>query len=109
MQGLQLSLDGPGGTILDILRADAAMHTWLVVMAILLGGRADPEQIRRANARADLDHDRLVRAGCAPARLQGRAPVRLDRSDIGRMKISRALIWAFQVALVLLCLALSLK
>jgi len=38
MQGLQLSLDGPGGTILDILRADAAMHTWLVVMAILLGG-----------------------------------------------------------------------
>ena len=35
--------------------------------------------------------------------------MRLDRSDIGRMKISRALIWAFQVALVLLCLALSLK
>ena len=39
----------------------------------------------------------------------GRAPVRLDRDDIGRMKISRALIWAFRVALVLLWLALSLK
>jgi hypothetical protein len=35
--------------------------------------------------------------------------VRLDRDDIGRMKISRALIWAFRVALVLLWLALSLK
>ena len=35
--------------------------------------------------------------------------MRLDRSDIGRMKINRTLIWAFQVALVLLCLALSLK
>ena len=35
--------------------------------------------------------------------------MRLDRDDIGRMKISRALIWAFQVALVLLWLALSLK
>jgi hypothetical protein len=35
--------------------------------------------------------------------------VKLDRDDIGRMKISRALIWAFRVALVLLWLALSLK
>jgi hypothetical protein len=35
--------------------------------------------------------------------------VRLDRDDIGRMNISRALIWAFRVALVLLWLALSLK
>jgi hypothetical protein len=35
--------------------------------------------------------------------------VRLDRDDIGRMKISRPLIWAFRVALVLLWLALSLK
>ena len=35
--------------------------------------------------------------------------MRLDRDDIGRMKISRALIWAFRVALVLLWLALSLK
>jgi hypothetical protein len=35
--------------------------------------------------------------------------VRLDRDDIGRMKISRALIWAFRVALVLLWLALSFK
>ena len=35
--------------------------------------------------------------------------MRLDRDDIGRMKISRALIWAFRVARVLLWLALSLK
>jgi hypothetical protein len=35
--------------------------------------------------------------------------VRLDRDDIGRMKISRALIWAFRVALILLWLALLLK
>ena len=35
--------------------------------------------------------------------------MRLDRDDIGRMKISRALIWAFRVALVLLWLALSFK
>ena len=27
----------PGGTILDILRADEAMNTWLVVVIILLG------------------------------------------------------------------------
>jgi hypothetical protein len=35
--------------------------------------------------------------------------VRLDRNDIGRMKISRPLIWALQVALVLLWLTGVLK
>ena len=35
--------------------------------------------------------------------------MRLDRDDIGRMKISRTPIWAFRLALVLLWLALSLK
>ena len=35
--------------------------------------------------------------------------MRLDRNDIGRMKISRPLIWALQVALVLLWLALKLE
>jgi hypothetical protein len=35
--------------------------------------------------------------------------VRLDRNDIGRMKISRPLIWAFRLALVLLWLAGALK
>ena len=35
--------------------------------------------------------------------------MRLDRDDIGRMKISRTLMWAFRLALVLLWLALSLK
>ena len=35
--------------------------------------------------------------------------MRLDRDDIGRMKISRPLIWAFRVALVLLWLALWLE
>jgi hypothetical protein len=33
--------------------------------------------------------------------------VRLDRNDIVRMKISRTLIWVFEVALVLLWLALA--
>jgi hypothetical protein len=35
---------------------------------------------------------------CVAASLQGRAPVRLDRNDIGRMKIGRTLIWAFRLA-----------
>ena len=35
--------------------------------------------------------------------------MRLDRDDIGRMKIGRPLIWAFRVALVLLWLALWLE
>jgi hypothetical protein len=35
--------------------------------------------------------------------------VRLDRDDIGRMKISRTLIWAFRLALLLLWLAFELK
>ena len=34
--------------------------------------------------------------------------MRLDRDDIGRMKISCTLIWAFRLAPVLLWLALSL-
>ena len=39
-KGCNYLLTGPGATILEILRADAAMHTWFVVMAILLGGCA---------------------------------------------------------------------
>ena len=35
--------------------------------------------------------------------------MRLDRDDIGRMKISRTLIWAFRLALLLLWLAFELK
>jgi len=35
--------------------------------------------------------------------------VTLNRNDIGRMKISRSLIWALRVAVVLLWLALRLK
>jgi len=35
--------------------------------------------------------------------------VRLDRNDIGRMQISRTLIWAFRLALALLWLAGALK
>ena len=35
--------------------------------------------------------------------------MRLDRDDIGRMKISRTLIWAFRLALVLLWLAAKLE
>ena len=34
---LNLVAHMPGGTILDILRADEAMNTWFVVMIILLG------------------------------------------------------------------------
>jgi hypothetical protein len=100
-------LTGSGETILDILGLEA-MNAWFVVMIIRSGSTRRPCTGTTA-ARPDLDHDRLVRAGRASARLQGRAPVRLDRDDIGRMKISRALIWAFRVALVLLWLALSLK
>jgi hypothetical protein len=93
--------------ILDILRAEEVMNAWIVVMIILLGIGA--LTLHRYDVWRILIWTRLVPAGRVSARLQGRAPVRLDRNDIGRMKISRPLIWALQLTLVLLWLAAVLK
>src|SRR6266481_7245601 len=84
------------------------MNAWFVVMIILLGiGALTMDRYDVWRVLIWIAFGWFVLG--ASARLQGRAPVRLDRDDIGRMKISRALIWAFRVALVLLWLALSLR
>src|SRR6267378_8446115 len=102
---LQLSLDGPRRNDPRYPGAEEAMNAWFVVMnawfvimIILLGiGALTLHRYDVWRVLIWIAFGWFVLG--ALLLVTGRAPVRLDRDDIGRMKISRALIWAFRVAL----------